>query len=277
MTMSLNDAMSVIKKYIEPSMFPRVGMILGSGLSPVADLIKDPITIPYSALGLQAGSVQGHASLMMFGTIENVHVVCLKGRLHLYEGTSHEAICNMIRILKLLGVHSLIVTCAVGSLRPEVGPGSIMLINDHINMQPGNPLIGLNDDSFGPRFVDLEETYDEALRIAFQKVAQRVGTPVTEGVYLATVGPCFETPAEIRAFRTLGADMVGMSTVPEVIVARHCGIRILGVAAVTNLGVGMGGEKVSHEGTLHHADGVARRLAKIMPEFIKEAAVELSE
>jgi xanthosine phosphorylase len=245
-------------------------------LAPLAEQIVNPITIPYQALGLTSGSVQGHASLLVFGTIQDVPVVCLKGRLHLYEGASYEAIRTLIRIVKLLGAHSLIVTCAAGSLNPNIGPGEVMVINDHINMQPGNPLAGPNDESFGPRFVSLENAYDESLRKTFVKVAATAGTSVQEGVYLSTLGPCFETPAEIRAFRTLGADMVGMSVVPEVIVARHCGLKVLGVAAITNLAVGMSTEKVTHEGTLHHADIASRKLLKIIPAFMKEAGAELS-
>jgi xanthosine phosphorylase len=276
MSPSLDEAINTIKKYAGSS-FPKVGMILGSGLAPLADQIVNPITIPYQALGLSSGSVQGHASLLVFGTIQNVPVVCLKGRLHLYEGASYESICTLIRIVKMLGAHSLIVTCAAGSLNADIGPGEIMVINDHINFQSGNPLVGPNNESFGPRFVSLENAYDESLRNTFVKVASRMGTTVNEGVYLSTLGPCFETPAEIRAFRTLGADMVGMSVVPEVIVARHCGLRVLGISAITNLAVGMSSEKVTHDGTLHYADIAARKLVKILPEFMKEAGAELSD
>lgn len=274
MSASLDEAMNVIKKYAGGS-FPKVGMILGSGLAPLADQIVNPITIPYQALGLSTGTVAGHASLLVFGTIKDVPVVCLKGRLHLYEGASYESIRTLIRIVKHLGARSLIVTCAAGSLRKDVGPGEVMLINDHINFQPGNPLVGPNDESMGPRFVNLENAYDAGLRKTFSTVAQRMNMPVEEGVYLSTLGPCFETPAEIRAFRTLGADMVGMSVVPEVIVARHCGLNVLGVAAITNLAVGMSDEAVTHEGTLQYADVAARKLVKIIPEFLNEAKAEL--
>jgi xanthosine phosphorylase len=201
MASSLDEAINVVKKYAGNA-FPKVGMILGSGLGALADQIANPITIPYQALGLSSGTVQGHASLLVFGTIQGVPVVCLKGRLHLYEGASPESIRTLIRIVKLLGAHSLIVTCAAGSLNADIGPGEVMLINDHINMQPGNPLVGPNDESFGSRFVSMENAYDESLRRAFSSVATRLGTPVKEGVYLSTLGPCFETPAEIRAFRT---------------------------------------------------------------------------
>jgi xanthosine phosphorylase len=273
---SLDEAIAVIKKYAGNA-FPKVGMILGSGLAPLADQIENPITIPYQALGLSSGTVVGHASLMVFGTMHGVPVVCLKGRLHLYEGASYESIRTMVRLVKLLGAHSLIVTCAVGSLRPEVGPGEVMLINDHINLQSGNPLVGPNDESFGPRFPNLENAYDEGLRQRFTATAKRMGVSISEGVYLSTMGPSFETPAEIRMFRTMGADLVGMSVVPEVIVARHCGLRVLGVAAITNLAVGLSDETVTHEGTLHYADIAARKLVKIIPEFIKDAGEELSE
>jgi xanthosine phosphorylase len=276
MDSSLEKAISVIKKYAGNS-FPKVGIILGSGLAQLADVITHPITIPYQALGLASASVVGHASLLILGNIGDIPVICLKGRLHLYEGASYESICTLIRIVKHLGAHSLIVTGAVGSLREEVGPGNLMMLTDHINFQPGNPLVGPNDESIGPRFVSLEDAYDPGLRAVFKRVSAKMNIPVTEGVYISTLGPCFETPAEIRAFRTLGADMVGMSVVPEVIVARHCGLRVIALAAVTNLAVGLSPEKVTHHGTLQQGEIAARKLVKMIPEFLKEAGHEISE
>ena len=265
---SLDEAISVIKKYAGNA-FPKVGMILGSGLAPLAEQIVNPITIPYQALGLASGTVQGHASLLVFGTIQGVSVMCLKGRLHLYEGASFESIRMLVRIVKMLGAHSLVVTCAAGSLNPKVGPGEIMLINDHINFQPGNPLVGPNDESFGPRFASLENAYDESLRNTFTKVAARMGSNVTEGVYLSALGPCFETPAEIRAFRTLGADMVGMSVVPEVIVAHQGKMRVVGFSGISNKANLDGSTVTTHEEVLKAGEIIVPKLKTMILNILR--------
>lgn len=267
---SMQETMNIIRKYA-PKFSPKVGMILGSGLGSIADSLTNSITIPYSAIpGLQSGSVVGHASLMVMGYLQDVPVVCMKGRLHIYEGASYESIRTFVRMIKNLGAGTLIVTGASGSLREDMGAGEIMMINDHINLQPGNPLLGPNDESIGPRFVSLENAYDADLRATMATVGERLKIPLHEGVYIAALGPSFETPAEIRAFRTLGADAVGMSVVPEVIVARHCGMRVLGLSAITNLAVGLSKEKVTHEGTIQFGDVTARKLTKLIPEFVKE-------
>lgn len=266
---SMTETMQAIRKYA-PSFVPRAGIILGSGLSSIADQLTDTITIPYQAIpGIHGGNVAGHASLLMLGYLNNVPVACLKGRLHLYEGASYESVRTLVRMVKALGATQLIVTCAAGSLRPEVGPGEVMIINDHLNFQPGNPLVGPNDESIGPRFVSLENAYDDGLRELMMETADRLGITLTQGVYLSLLGPSFETPAEIRAYRVLGADAVGMSVVPEVIIARHCGLKVAGLAAITNLAVGLSPEKVTHEGTLHYGEFAARKLIKLIPAFVK--------
>lgn len=266
----MQDTMAAIRKYA-PSFFPKVGIILGSGLGLIAEQLTGSITIPYQAIpGIGASSVAGHTSLLVMGYLHEVPVVCLKGRLHLYEGASYESIRTLVRIVKQLGASTLVVTAAAGSLRREVGAGEVMMINDHLNFQGGNPLVGPNDESVGPRFTSLENAYDEELRATFLTGAQRLNIRVHEGVYISLLGPTFETPAEIRAYRTLGADAVGMSVVPEVIVARHCGLQVLGLTAITNLAVGLNPEKVTHEGTLHYAEIAGRKLTKLIPEFIKE-------
>jgi xanthosine phosphorylase len=272
---SLDEAMSIIRKYA-PNFTPKMGIILGSGLSTLAEQIVNPIAIPYQALpGVAAGNVAGHASLLILGYLNDIPVVCLKGRIHLYEGVPYSAICTLIRIVKHLGAEALVITAASGSLRPEVGPGELMLIRDHINFHPGNPLVGPNDETIGPRFVSLENAYDEGLSDTLLSVANRLDIPMHEGVYLSTLGPSFETPAEIRAYRAWGADAVGMSVVPEVIVARHCGLYVVGVTAITNLAVGLSDEKVTHEGTLHYGELAARKLIKLVPEFIKQVGPDL--
>lgn len=267
---TMQETMSVIRKYA-PNFAPKAGIILGSGLGAVAEQLTNPITIPYQAIpGLHSGGVTGHASLMVLGYLHDVPVVCLKGRLHVYEGAEHAAIRTLVRSVKFLGADTLLVTAAAGSLQPEVGAGEMMLLHDHINFQPSNPLMGPNDESIGPRFVSLENAYDPELREMLLTVAKRMGFSLPEGVYISVLGPSFETPAEIRAFRMLGADAVGMSVVPEVIIARHCGLRVAGLVAITNLAVGLSSEVVTHEGTLHFAAIAARKLTKVIPEFIKD-------
>jgi xanthosine phosphorylase len=163
-----------------------------------------------------------------------------------------------------------VITGAVGSLREEVGPGEVVMVNDHINFHPGNPLVGPNDESEGPRFVGMEDAYDRGFRDVLTSVAGRLKIPLHTGVYISTLGPMFETPAEIRAFKQWGADVVGMSVVPDVILARHCGMRVACLTVVTNLAAGMSTEKISHEGTLQFGEIGARKLVKLIPEFIKE-------
>jgi xanthosine phosphorylase len=177
-----------------------------------------------------------------------------------------------VRALRRAGADTLVVTNAAGSLRPEVGPGRLMLIEDHINFLPGNPLVGANDDAFGPRFPSLRDAYDPALRRLVREAAARRGLPLAGGVYLAYPGPSFETPAEIRAFRMLGADAVGMSTVPEVILARHCGLRVAALSAITNLAEGLGAEALSHEQTLREAARAGADLAALLEDVCGELA-----
>lgn len=267
---TMQETINAIRKYA-PNFNGKVGMILGSGLGSIAEGLTNPVTIPFQAIpGLHAGAVSGHASLLVLGYLNDVPVVCLKGRLHMYEGTSPEAVRTLVRLVRQLGATTLIVTGAAGSLREDVGAGEVMMINDHINLHPGNPLMGPNDESIGPRFVSMEDAYALDLRETMTKVATRLGFNLPQGVYVSVLGPSFETPAEIRAFRTLGADAVGMSVVQEVILARHCGMNVLGLTAITNLAAGLSTERVTHEGTLQYGEIAARKLVKMIPEFIKE-------
>jgi len=267
----MTEVMQVINRYAPKGFIPKVGMILGSGLSSLAEQITNPITIPYQAIpGLHGGGVAGHASLLVMGQLNGVPVVCLRGRLHVYEGHGYDSIRTLIRIVKKLGAETLVVTGAVGSLLEDAGPGELVMITDHINLHPGNPLVGPNDETIGPRFVGMEDAYDSNLQEVMRHAANKLNIALYEGVYLASLGPSFETPAEIRAFKSWGADVVGMSVVPEVILARHCGLRVACVAAVTNFAAGMSDEKITHEGTLHFGELAARKLTKLIPEFIKE-------
>jgi len=247
---------------------PRLGIILGSGLGAVAEALEDAIEIPYTELpDFPAPSVHGHAGTLALGTLSGLSVACLQGRRHVYEGGDPGAMRGPVRALKAAGAEALFVTNAAGSLRADVGPGSLMAIGDHINMLGVNPLTGPNDDAVGPRFPSLRDAYDPQLREVLHAAAADLGIALAEGVYLATAGPSFETPAEIRAFRTLGADAVGMSTIPEVILARHAGLRVAAVSAITNLAEGMGGEALSHEQTLRYANEAAGDLTRLIIEF----------
>lgn len=271
MSVAMSEVMEVIHRHLPKNFAPKVGMILGSGLSSIAEQMTNTVSIPYEAIpGLRGGNVAGHASLLAAGQLADVPVVCMRGRLHLYEGTPIEALRIFIRQLKHLGCHTLVITCAVGSLVPEAGPGELMMINDHINFQPLNPLVGPNDESEGPRFVGMEDAYDPGLQEIMQGAANRLGFNLHRGVYISTMGPTFETPAEIRAFKRWGADVVGMSVVPEVILARHCGLRVVCVAAITNAAAGMSQERITHEGTLQYGELAARKLTKLIPEFVKD-------
>jgi len=266
----MDEVMEIIQRYVPRGFSPRIGMILGSGLSSLAEQITNPVSIPYQAIpGLQAGGVQGHASLLVMGYLQDIPVVCLRGRLHRYEGASYESMRTLIQIVKRLGAHSLLITCAAGSMRPEVAPGELMMIQDHINFQPGNPLAGPNDETVGPRFVGMEDAYDPMLQELMENAARRLDIPLHKGVYISVLGPSFETPAEIRAFRQWGADAVGMSVVPEVIIARHTDMKVVCVAAITNAAAGMSTEKITHEGTLALGEIAARKLTKLIPAFLK--------
>ena len=248
---------------------PRVGVVLGSGLGAVADAVEDPVVVGYEDLpGFPRPSVAGHAGRAVLGRIGGVPVAVLQGRAHLYEGGDPDALRVPVRALQAAGASILVLTNAAGSLRPAVGPGSLMAITDHINMTGVNLLMGPNDESIGPRFPPLRDAYDPALLSTLRESARDLGIALAEGVYLAVTGPSFETPAEIRAYRTMGADAVGMSTVQETILARHCGLRVAAVSVITNLAEGMSDEALSHEQTLRAAQDGAGDLARLLLEFI---------
>ncbi len=268
------QAAAIIQQRIK-NFTPKIGIILGSGLGALADRIEDAICIPYEELpDFGHCSVVGHAGQMVLGYLQGVPVACLKGRAHYYEGISNHRVQSLVRTLKLLGCEILLATNAAGSLRPEVGPGSLMMVTDHINFQGCNPLVGENDEDFGPRFISMDHAYDLNLQEKLRQSAKALNLTLHEGVYLATLGPCFETPAEIRAFKIWGADAVGMSTVPEVIVARHCGLRVAVVSAITNLAAGLGNHDLSHAETLYYADIIAQDMIRLAEHFV--ASLELA-
>jgi xanthosine phosphorylase len=250
---------------------PRLAIILGSGLGAVADAIAQPVAVPYSALpGFPLSTVVGHDNRLVLGRLGGLPVACLQGRSHPYEGAGFAAMTVPIRALRGAGITTLLITNAAGSLHPEIAPGRLMLIEDHINLQPGNPLTGPNDPAIGPRFPSLRDAYDPALRERMKSVAQGLAIDLAAGIYLACAGPSFETPAEIRAFRVLGADAVGMSTVPEVILARHCGLDVVALSVITNLAEGLGPCALSHGETLAVAGKAAGDLARLIAGFCAE-------
>ena len=252
---------------------PRVGVVLGSGLGAVADAVEDAVVVGYDELpGFPRPTVSGHAGRAVLGSVSGVSVAVFQGRAHLYEGGDPDELRVPVRALRAAGASVLVLTNAAGSLRPSVGPGSLMAITDHINMQGANLLMGPNDDAIGPRFPSLRDAYDPGLLAALRASAENVGVELAEGVYLAVSGPSFETPAEIRAYRVLGADAVGMSTVQETIIARHCGLRVAAVSVITNLAEGMSEEPLSHAQTLRAGEAGAGDLARLRLDYIPRCA-----
>lgn len=216
---------------------PEIILVLGTGLGGLAARIEDALTIPYHEIPhFPHATVESHAGNLMVGTLGGKRVAALQGRFHFYEGYSTRELTRPVRVLALLGAKILIVSNAAGGLKPDFAPGTIMLLRDHLNLIPDNPLRGPNIDAWGPRFPDLSAPYDQPLMAIMLRAAARLGTPnVTSGVYAAIPGPSLETPAETRYLRNIGADAVGMSTVPEVIVARHAGLKVLGISVVANI------------------------------------------
>ena len=218
---------------------PRIGLILGSGLNPLADAVEDGVAIPYSEIPhFPVVTVEGHVGRLIIGYLEGQPVVVMQGRAHYYEGYSMAEITFPVRVMQVLGIETLIITNAAGGLNPEFHTGDVMLVTDHINligMGGLNPLRGPNLDEFGPRFPDMSEAYDARLRALAKQVAAQANVPLREGVYVCLAGPSFETPADLRFLRLIGADAVGMSTVPETTVARHSGTRVLGLSGISNV------------------------------------------
>jgi xanthosine phosphorylase len=249
-----------------PGFKPLIGLILGSGLGPLAESLTDSISIPYDELpGFNRSTVVGHKGALVLGYYKGVPVVCMTGRTHLYEGVSPASLAVPVRTMHLMGAEILLATNASGSLKQEIAPGSILVVNDHISFLGFNPLIGPNDESFGPRFVSMHDVYDLELREQMKAAAAELSTEVHEGVYIALTGPTFESPAEVRALHTLGGDVVGMSTVPEVIIARHCGMRAAAVSIVTN----HAGQGESHDLTLATSRETIPRVRPVIERWIE--------
>ncbi len=249
---------------------PKIAIILGSGLGGLADRIEQPQRISYADLpGFPVPTVAGHAGELVAGTLGGVAVFALKGRQHFYETNDPHPLKTMIRTMKAAGVEILFISNAAGSLRPRIGVSELMMITDHINFMGFNPLIGPNDDDVGPRFPPMSDAWDKGLRDKLTAVARQKNIPLHEGVYIAFRGPVFETPAEIRMAQTLGADAVGMSSVPDCIIARHCGLRVIGCSCITNMGAGLSDENLSHAHTLENAGRGAQNFEELVTGFVQ--------
>ncbi|HEX8473969.1 MAG TPA: purine-nucleoside phosphorylase [Pyrinomonadaceae bacterium] len=251
----------------------RVALVLGSGLGAFADSLEDALAVPYAEIpGFARSTVEGHAGRLVLGRVEGVPVVVMQGRFHFYEGYALEDVTFPIRTLGLLGIKTLVLTNAAGGLNNAFTQGSLIIISDHLNLMGINPLLGANDARFGPRFPDMTEVYNHEYQDITIKEAQAMGLELRRGVYAALSGPSYETPAEIRMMRLLGADAVGMSTVPEAIVARHMGIKVLGLSCITNMAAGVLDAPINHDEVIETgarvADTVTNLLRRVIPKLL---------
>ncbi len=261
---------------------PRIAIVLGSGLGAVAEAVASPVLLPYAAIPhFPQSTVEGHSGHLVLGELNGVPVAVMQGRVHFYEGYSPEQVTFPMRVLGCLGIEIVVLTNAAGGIRPGLAIGQLMLIADHINLLGFNPLVGANEPRFGRdagsglRFFDMTEAYDKSLRKLAATVALQQNLSLDEGVYLAVPGPSFETPAEIRAFARLGADLVGMSTVPETIVARHMGLRVLGLSCVTNLAAGISKTPLNHEEVFEAGRRVQHQLTALLTSLAPMLATQL--
>jgi purine-nucleoside phosphorylase len=272
--------MDEAKRFIEghTDMRPAIGLVLGSGLGAFADELTERTDIPYADIpGWPHSTAVGHAGKLIIGKLEagklgaglgEIAVAVMAGRAHLYEGYSMQQVTYGVRVLHSIGAHSMVFTNAAGGINLALERGGLVLIGDHINLQGANPLVGANDDALGPRFPDMSDAYSRAYRNIAKRVATELCIPITEGVYAAMLGPSYETPAEIRYLRAIGADVVGMSTVPEVIVANHMGMKVLGISCVTNMAAGILPQKINHEEVLETGAMVRDTLVKFLKALL---------
>lgn len=269
--MDLENKLSAAVSWLQAHVpnHPTVGMILGSGLGDYADLLESPLRIPYSDIpGFPLPTVPGHSGALVFGRRNGVDVVIMQGRIHYYEGVSQRQLTLPVRVMHALGVKTLILTNACGGVNLNFTPGDLMLISDHINLSGSNPLIGPNVDSCGTRFPDCSDIYTKALRSRIRAAVEQAGIRLQEGVYGMYSGPNYETPAEIRMYRILGADVVGMSTVPEALVAAHCGMNVVGISCITNMAAGVLPQKLSHQEVMETAAIVHDTFQKLLDVII---------
>lgn len=267
-TQEVENSVAAITRHYKGK-FPKTALILGSGLGKFADKMEIDTIISYDEIpDFPQPTVEGHAGRLLIGKIGRTPLVCMQGRMHLYEGHPAEKLAISIRTLKKLGVEELIITNAAGSLNHNMPAGSLMRIEDHINLSGANPLCGPNDGSFGPRFFDMTQAYDLDMQKKMAQSAEALDIKLFSGVYVQLCGPNFETPAEIRMLGKLGIDAVGMSTVQECLVARHCGIHVAGLSLITNLGAGLSPHPLSHAETLREADKAYEQISQLLVHFI---------
>jgi purine-nucleoside phosphorylase len=284
--MSYYDQVAEAAAFLRSALYPlapRIALVLGSGLGAAADAVMDPIAVPYARIPhFPQSTVEGHSGRIVAGSLGGAPVVIMQGRVHFYEGYSPAQVTFPMRVLGALGVRAVVLTNAAGGIAEGYHVGQLVALADHINLMGWNPLTGPNEPRFafrpgaGQRFFDMTEAYSKTLRALAKDAAREEGFALEEGVYLATPGPSFETPAEIRAFRTLGATLVGMSTVPETIVARHMGIEVLGISCVTNLAAGLGSTLLSHQDVSETGRQVEGRLAALLTRIAGSIAARLA-
>ncbi|MDQ5845617.1 MAG: purine-nucleoside phosphorylase [Acidobacteriota bacterium] len=249
---------------------PRVAIVLGSGLGGFAEEFEQSVTIPYQEIpGFVTSTAQGHAGSLVVGAVEQVPVLAMQGRVHYYEGYSLEEVTFPVRTFKLLGIDTLILTNAAGGVDVQLSQGALMVISDHLNLMGVNPLRGPNDERFGPRFPDMSEVYSRELQELVVEEAKEIGVTVRRGIYAALAGPSYETPAEIHMLRSFGADAVGMSTVPEAIVGRHMGMKLLGISCITNMAAGINEQPINHQEVMETGERVRTTFTQLLRRVIK--------
>lgn len=259
----MTESLAWLKSRIDA--FPEIAIVLGSGLGPIADAVTDAQVIPYEEIpGWPRSTAQGHAGKLIFGTLEGRRVVVMSGRAHFYEGHSIDQVVLGVRVLARLGARQVMLTNAAGGINLTFHRGALVLITDHINLQGANPLRGANDNSLGPRFPDMTFCYSPRLRELALAQASRIGVPLHQGVYACLQGPSYETPAEIRYLRIIGADLVGMSTVPEAIALNHMGVEVMAFSCVTNMAAGITNEKIDHEEVLETGRQVREQFIRLI-------------
>lgn len=259
----------------QTSLRPAIGLVLGSGLGGLADEFSEATRIPYANIpSFPRSTAVGHAGQMVIGKVGDVAVAAMQGRVHLYEGYSAKKVAFPTRVFGRMGIRALILTNAAGGINLEYKQGALVVVTDHINLQGTNPLVGANEERFGPRFPDMSQAYDKAYREITLRAAGPLGKTLYEGVYAGLLGPSYETPAEIRYLRTIGADLVGMSTIPEVIVARHMGLKVLAISCVTNMAAGISDEVLNHEEVLKTGERVKGDFVALIRAVLPEIALD---
>ena len=256
---------------------PKIGLVLGSGLGSAADELTNTTRIPYAHIpGFPGSTTPGHAGTLVIGEMNGIALVTMQGRVHLYEGYSAAQVGFPIRVLGCMGIRAVLLTSAAGGINLEYRPGAFVIVSDHINLQGQNPLVGLNEGRFGPRFPDMTHAYWQPYREIAMKEAQRLGITAYQGVYAGMLGPSYETPAEIRSLRAIGADVVGMSLIPEAIVAQHMGVRVLAISCVTNMTAGILDKPISHHEVIETAERVMNDLRALLRAIVPQIAADVT-